>query len=175
MKNNIFSFFIGIFLGSILFIPIITTRLDATETKVKTGNEALQLYYEKHKNDNEDNTEISEEIYYDSLEYLACLVEAEAGNQDELGKRLVVDVVLNRADSNEFPDNIYEVIDQKNQFESVSNGKINEVSPSDDTYEIVRSEFEDRLNYDVLFFRTGKYHEFGTKLFKQQDHYFNTL
>ena len=27
MKNNIFSFLIGIFLGSILFIPIITTRL----------------------------------------------------------------------------------------------------------------------------------------------------
>ena len=44
MKNNIFSFLIGIFLGSILFIPIITTRLDATETKVKTGNEALQSY-----------------------------------------------------------------------------------------------------------------------------------
>ena len=120
-------------------------------------------------------TEISEEIYYDSLEYLACLVEAEAGNQDELGKRLVVDVVLNRIDSDEFPDNIYDVINQKNQFESVLNGKINEVSPSDNTYEIVRSEFEDRLNYDVLFFRTGKYHEFGTKLFKQQDHYFNTL
>ena len=53
--------------------------------------------------------------------------------------------------------------------------KINEVSASDDTYEIVRSEFEDRLNYDVLFFRAGKYHEFGKKLFKQQDHYFNTL
>ena len=35
--------------------------------------------------------------------------------------------------------------------------------------------FEDRLNYDVLFFRAGKYHEFGKKLFKQQDHYFNTL
>lgn len=98
MKNNIFSFLIGIFLGSILFVPIITTRLDATETKVKTGNEALQSYYEKHKNDNEDAAEISEEIYYDSLEYLACLVEAEAGNQDELGKRLVVDVVLNRVD-----------------------------------------------------------------------------
>ena len=175
MKNNIFSFLIGIFLGSILFVPIITTRLDATETKVKTGNEALQSYYGKHKNDNEDMTEISEEIYYDSLEYLACLVEAEAGNQDELGKRLVVDVVLNRVDSNEFPDNIYDVINQKNQFESVLNGKINEVSPSDDTYEIVRSEFEDRLNYDVLFFRAGKYHEFGKKLFKQQDHYFNTL
>ena len=120
-------------------------------------------------------TEISEEIYYDSLEYLACLVEAEAGNQDELGKRLVVDVVLNRVDSDEFPDNIYDVINQKNQFESVLNGKINEISPSDDTYEIVRSEFEDRLNYDVLFFRSGKYHEFGKKLFKQQDHYFNTL
>ena len=116
MKNNIFSFLIGIFLGSILFVPIITTRLDATETKVKTGNEALQSYYEKHKNDNGDMTEISEEIYYDSLEYLACLVEAEAGNQDELGKRLVVDVVLNRLDSNEFPDNIYDVINQKNQF-----------------------------------------------------------
>ena len=63
MKNNIFSFLIGIFLGSILFVPIVATRLDATETKVKTGNEALQSYYEKHKNYNENMNEISSQLF----------------------------------------------------------------------------------------------------------------
>ena len=37
----------------------------------------------------ESEQDIAEEIYFDSLEYLACCVEAEAGNQGLLGKRMV--------------------------------------------------------------------------------------
>ena len=54
--------------------------------------------------------ELEEEMYYDSLEYLAACVEAEAGNQPLYGRQLVVDVVLNRIDDPDFPDNIYDVI-----------------------------------------------------------------
>lgn len=60
--------------------------------------------------------DLEEEEYWDSLELLALVVEAEAGNQSELGKRLVVDVVLNRVDSEEFPDTIWEVLTQKMRF-----------------------------------------------------------
>lgn len=45
---------------------------------------------------------------------LAQLVQAEAGNQDLTGKRLVADVVLNRVESEQFPNTIREVIFQKN-------------------------------------------------------------
>ena len=50
--------------------------------------------------------ELAEEEYYDSLELLAVCVEAEAGNQDLTGKRMVVDVILNRVDAPEWPDTL---------------------------------------------------------------------
>ena len=37
--------------------------------------------------------DIEEEMYWDSLELLACCVEAESGNQSEEGKRLVTDEI----------------------------------------------------------------------------------
>lgn len=115
---------------------------------------------------------IEEEIFYDSLEYLAMCVEAEAGNQSELGKRLVCDVVLNRFHSGNY-DTLYGVINEKNQFSVVSDNRINEVIPTEETYRIVREEVESMTNTDVMFFRTDHYHEFGTPLFKEGDHYFS--
>ena len=47
---------------------------------------------------NKCSDEAKEEIYYDSLELLAVCVEAEAGNQSLEGKKMVVDVILNRVD-----------------------------------------------------------------------------
>lgn len=45
-----------------------------------------------------DLVDIEEEEYWDGLELLAICVEAEAGNQGLQGKRLVADVILNRAE-----------------------------------------------------------------------------
>lgn len=115
---------------------------------------------------------IEEEIFYDSLEYLAMCVEAEAGNQSELGKRLVCDVVLNRFYSGDY-ETLYDVINEKHQFSVVSDNRINEVIPTEETYRIVREEVESMTNTDVMFFRTDHYHEFGTPLFKEGDHYFS--
>lgn len=55
-----------------------------------------------------DPVDIEEEEYWDSLELLAICVEAEAGNQGLQGKRLVADVILNRAEdhSGQWPDTI---------------------------------------------------------------------
>ena len=115
---------------------------------------------------------IEEEIFYDSLEYLAMCVEAEAGNQSELGKRLVCDVVLNRFYSGDY-ETLYDVINEEYQFSVVSDNRINEVIPTEETYRIVREEVESMTNTDVMFFRTDHYHEFGTPLFKEGDHYFS--
>lgn len=116
--------------------------------------------------------DIEEEIYFDSLEYLACCIQAEAGNQPELGKRLVCDVILNRVGSEDFPDNIYDVINQENQFGVVRNGSIYKADPSDDVYQIVREELEDRLDYKVLYFTAGGFPKMGKHYTKVADHYF---
>lgn len=105
--------------------------------------------------------------------YFAQCVMSEAGDQDELGKRLVIDVILNRLDNTNFPNTINDIINEPYQFEVVSNGSINEVIPTEDIYTLIQEEIQNRTNYDVLYFRTDHYHNFGTQLFQHQDHYFS--
>ena len=120
--------------------------------------------------------DLEAELWADSLEYLACCVEAEAGNQSELGKRLVCDTVLNRFDSGKY-ETLYDVINEENngvyQYSVVEDGSIFEVIPAEDTYRIVAEEIENRTNTEVLYFRTKQYHTFGTPLFKEDNHYFS--
>ncbi len=115
---------------------------------------------------------IPEEHYYDSLELLACCIAAEAGNQSEYGQRLVCDVVLNRVDDADFPDNIWDVIEQPNQFSVVADNRINEVEPSEQVYRIVQEELKNRTNSEVIYFTSGNYGKYGTKAFKHGNHYF---
>lgn len=61
---------------------------------------------------------------------LARLVRAEAQNQSLNGKVAVAEVVLNRVKNDRFPDSIYDVIYQKNQFSPAANGSINQ--PADE-------------------------------------------
>ncbi len=57
---------------------------------------------------------------------LAKLVEAEAKDETYTGKVAVAEVVLNRVESNNFPDTISNVVYQEGQFSPVSNGAINQ-------------------------------------------------
>ena len=124
----------------------------------------------------ETQDDIEAELWTDSLEYLSCCVEAEAGNQSELGKRLVCDTVLNRFDSGKY-ETLYDVINEEHngvyQYSVVEDGSILEVIPAEDTYRIVAEEIENRANTEVLYFRTKHYHTFGIPLFKEDDHYFS--
>ena len=116
---------------------------------------------------------VKEELLYDELEYLAACVEAEAGNQGLLGKRYVTDVILNRVDSDKFPNTITEVINEPRQFSVVSDGRINEVVPTEETYQAIQLELENRLDDTILFFRTEHYHIGYTPCFQHEDHYFS--
>jgi spore germination cell wall hydrolase CwlJ-like protein len=118
--------------------------------------------------------DIAEEEYLDSLELLAQCVEAEAGNQGLLGKRLVADVILNRVDSLDFPNTIEGVITQPYQFTSYWNGSISRVSVSDETFEAVSMELEERCNTELLFFTAQAYGSYGTPWRQVGDHYFST-
>lgn len=117
--------------------------------------------------------EIEEEIRFGEMELIAQLVMAEAGNQDLMGKRYVVDVVLNRVDSDDFPDTVEEVIFQKNQFSVIENGAFDEAgwTITEECYEAVELEYEERLNYDILYFSRGQ-SKYASNHFKHQDHWF---
>lgn len=61
----------------------------------------------------------------DSLYWLSHIIFAESGNQPLEGQIAVGNVILNRVNSSLFPNSIYNVIHQKNQFSPVRNGTIN--------------------------------------------------
>ena len=115
------------------------------------------------------------EQFYSDVELLACIVEAESGNQSELGKRLVIDVVLNRIDSNRWRDDytIWEVIAHPGQFETYTTGAYMRVSVPDRTYELIQEEMLNRTNYDVMYFKTGGYFDGLPALFQEGDHWFS--
>ena len=62
---------------------------------------------------------------------LARLVHAEAKGESYKGKVAVASVVLNRTEKNGFPDTIRGVIYQRNAFEPVANGSINQKPDKD--------------------------------------------
>lgn len=108
------------------------------------------------------------------LELLALVVEAEAGNQGLYGKQLVVDVVLNRVDSPDFPNSITKVILQPRHFSTIWDGAAYRAEPTQETYEAIESELLHRCNSDVLFFTSEGYSEYGTPWEKVGGHYFST-
>lgn len=118
--------------------------------------------------------ELAEEIYQDDLGLLASVVWAEAGNQDMYGKELVVDVILNRLDSSQYPNTIKEVIFEDYQFSTVRNGGLDKAyyNVTQDCYTAVANELLDRNDSEALFFCAGGY-GCGTPMYKYGDHYFS--
>jgi spore germination cell wall hydrolase CwlJ-like protein len=144
-------------------------QTEQVEQKI-TDEEDLKVNFQSYEMTPDD---IALEEYYDSLELLACCVEAEAGNQGLVGKKYVVDVVLNRVDDADYPDNITDVIMQRNQFSVVLDGRIWEVEPTEETFQAVREELENRTDYEVLFFTSVGFSQYGTAWEKIGDHYFS--
>lgn len=87
---------------------------------------------------NENAVHLDEESY----EILCRIVEAEAGNEDETGRMLVANVILNRVESSRFPNTVKGVVFQKKgghcQFSPVANGRYDQVKVSERTREAVK-------------------------------------
>lgn len=100
----------------------------------------------------------------EDIENLMRIVQAEAGGEDRKGKLLVANVVINRVRNSKFPNNITDVVFQRErnvtQFSPVSNGTIYNVNVSEETKEVVYSALygEDASN-GALFFMSRKYAE----------------
>lgn len=109
----------------------------------------------------------------EEITLIAKLTIAEAGNQSDYGKRLVIDTVLNRMGSPYFPDTVEGVIFQKYQFSPVWNGGIDKYVPDEHIIDLVKEEINDRTNSEVVFFTAGKYGPYGIPLFQVEDHYFS--
>jgi len=108
------------------------------------------------------------------VELMALVTMAEAEGECEEGKRLVIDTVLNRVDSEYFPDTVYKVVYQENQFSSMWNGRVERVMATEELCQMVEEEIESRTNTDVIFFNAEHYSEYGEPLFQVGNHYFSS-
>lgn len=86
-----------------------------------------------------------------SLYLLAQIVYSEANGEPFEGMIAVANVVMNRVESDKFPNTIKDVIYQKGQFQPVSNGKINNV-PSEKAIDAAKVAMEGNSNTNALFF-----------------------
>ena len=93
-------------IGSKFLILVSCLTICLTIFSSKSEAETLEPTYEVYEYTAED---LAEEEYWDSLEYLAQCVEAEAGNQGYLGKVYVADCILNLYDAGDY-NNFYELI-----------------------------------------------------------------
>lgn len=96
------------------------------------------------------------------LDVLMRIVEAEAGNEDEDGKLLVANVVLNRVNSQDFPDSVTEVVFQQEgrvaQFSPVADGSYYKVVVSDETVRAVeRALWGEDISQGALYFAARQY------------------
>ena len=94
-------------------------------------------------------------ITYTDKDYkvLQRIVEAEAGVCDEKGKILVANVIINRVKSGRFPNNITDVVYQRNQFSPVIDGSINTCEVTEETIDCVNRALEgEDYSEGALFF-----------------------
>ena len=83
--------------------------------------------------------ESSERIPLSDRDYkvLLKIVQAEAGGCDRKGRILVANVILNRVESDEFPDNVTSVVYEKYQFSPVMDGSLDRCKISNETVKAV--------------------------------------
>lgn len=124
---------------------------------------------------NQSVEEVVEEspLTQEEIELIALVTMAECGGEPEEGQRLVIDTILNRVDSPYFPDTVYDVLYQKNQYACVWNGALDRCYVRDDLVQLIKEESVNRTNSEVVFFRTKYYHSFGVPMFQVGNHYFS--
>lgn len=119
--------------------------------------------------------QLQEEKKNGMFELVAQLIRAEAGNQPYEGKKAVAAVVYNRMASRNFPDTVEGVIFQKNAFTVINTGAFDKAGwmVSEEDYKAAIEEWENRSDVEILYFKAGGYHEFGTPVYRIGEHYFS--
>ena len=148
------------------------------EASIQTGEENVET--EVPAEETELEPEVVEEekedilkLEYNDYNVLLKIVEAEAGGEDTIGKIMVANVILNRVNSDHFPNTVTEVVYQKSQFSPISDGRINTVSISQETLNAVERALngEDYSN-GALYFRSVRCNStwFDNKLTRVTEH-----
>ena len=114
-------------------------------------------------------------VSLEDFDALCKIVHSEAGSEDIEGQIMIANVVMNRVQSDIFPDDIQEVITQVGQFEPVSRGGYFSAQPSKTTREaVMRALNGEDLSQGALYFQksTSKIWDDHEYLFRHGNHSF---
>lgn len=118
----------------------------------------------------EENTPLTDE----ELELMYKVVSAESRGESLEAQYSVACVILNRMESDMFPNSLEEVIMQKGQFSCVSNGAIYVVPITDSVEQACAMALQKNdVEHDVLWFRSSHYHRGVPKAFQIGKLYFS--
>lgn len=161
-----------------------------TQPDIQTGEENVETEIPADESDSAPTAVVAEdkkcfELNDNEYKVLLKIVEAEAGSEDLTGKMLVANVIINRVNSDRFPNTVTEVVYQRHkgsaQFSPVDNGTIDTVTVSSETIEAVRRVMngEDSSN-GALFFRAvycngGWFERNLTRVLEHGNHIFYTI
>lgn len=157
----------------LVFQEVITPSFDYRTVR-ELSKEAIHISPEKPK----EKTPLEkalEQYTMDDIYMIARICVSEAEGEPELGKRLVIDTILNRVDHEKFPNSVMGVVFQKGQYTCTTNGRLDRCDIREDFVELVIDEMNNRTNSDVIFFRTTRYSDYGSPLFQVCCHYFSGL
>ena len=146
----------------------------ASEPLVESSNVTTEPLVESSNVTTEVEKEPTYPLTQEEIDLIALVTMGEAEGETELGKRLVIDTILNRVDHPSFPNTVYDVIYQPNQFSVMWNSRINRCYVMPEIVELVKEELLERTNYDCVFFVAGGYGMYGKPLFKECCHYFSS-
>lgn len=112
-------------------------------------------------------------ITFADFDLMSRVVYAEAETESFSGKVAVAEVILNRVESDTFPDTVAEVITQENAFSAYG---ASDAAPLDtECQEAVQEAVNGRIfPGEVVYFREGHFHTFGTPYAVIGNHYFST-
>lgn len=123
---------------------------------IVSKQEALGEYYINLRNKHIKKYSDALAYSYEDLELLSKIIEAEAGMNwlDDYIRMCVGEVVLNRVESPEFPNTIYEVIYEEGQYHHVKYDMFDDVTPTEKSIKVAQRLLNgDRLinNKSVVF------------------------
>lgn len=179
MKNKVFEYLLMIGFSAGVFLagmcagslyeqahakPVVITQIKEVEKieRVEVPTEKVVTVEVQKVVPRKIETELSD--YEKDL--IAKVVMSEACYEDAIGKRLVVDTILNRVESPAFPNTVHEVVYQDGQFYRA-------VNYGPECMDAVEQEIYERLDYDVLWFAADGYHPYGEKAYQHGGHYFS--
>lgn len=123
-----------------------TAQQSVSRSGLTVNREELKIFYE----------DISIELTEEETEIFERIVEAEVTTDNYEGKLAVANVILNRIESDRFPNTMKEVVFAKRQFSPVSDGRYYTVKVTDLTKQVVQDALAGyrMVERDVYYFCT---------------------